>query len=79
MATYEVQIMCNKCGETHPLGIHCELDDGPVDEASIGDTYAGKPIPENLATISNNKTRCPNTGKMTMQEDHSLIFLVAIK
>ena len=62
----------------HPLGIAIELDDGPPDKASIGDTYAGRELPSEIAELKGNMTRCPTTGKMTSQEDNNQNFLVLI-
>jgi hypothetical protein len=78
MAKYSVYFFCNECGEVHPLGISIELDDGPADQASIGDTYAGKDLPPNIMTLSGNMTICPRTGKLTSQKDNHQVFLVPI-
>jgi hypothetical protein len=45
MAKYSVYFFCDECAQVHPLGIALELDDGPPDKASIGDTYAGRELP----------------------------------
>jgi hypothetical protein len=79
MAQYSVHFFCDECGEVHPLGVGVELDDGPADKASIGDTYAGKELPASVATLAGNMTNCPNTGKLTSQADNDQVFLVAVK
>jgi hypothetical protein len=76
MATYSVHFFCDECSEVHPLGISISLADGPVDRASIGDTYAGKEIDPMLVNMTNNSTICPNTRKMTSQKDNDQVFLV---
>jgi len=77
MANYSVHFFCNECSEVHPLGIAIRLDDGPVKAGSINDAYQGKELPPE-ATLSNNKTTCPITGKLTSQKDNKQVFLVPI-
>jgi len=76
MAQYSVHFFCDECGEVHPLGISIGLNDGPTQKDSIGNTYAGKELPPEIAIIEGNMTNCPNTGKMTSQKDNNQIFLV---
>ena len=78
MAQYSVHFFCDECGDVHPLGISIELGDGPATKESIGNTYAGKALPTQVATLTGNKTNCPNTGKLTSQKDNNQIFLVPI-
>ena len=79
MTQYSVHFFCDECSEVHPLGISIEMDDGPVEKESIGNLYAGKELPPQIATLINNKTTCPNTGRLTSQEDNNQVFLVAVK
>jgi len=76
---YAVHVLCNECGQVHPMSIAIGLYDGPVDKASIGDTYAGKDLPPELARLIGNEVSCPTTGKMTAQKDNNQVFLVAMK
>ena len=78
MAKYSVHFFCDECSQVHPLGIAIELNDGPPDKASIGDTYAGRALPTEVATLIGNKTVCPVTGKWTSQADNNQVFLVPI-
>jgi hypothetical protein len=78
MARYSVYFFCDECSQVHPLGITIELNDGPPDRASIGDTYAGRELPRQVATLIGNRTQCPNTGRMTSQENNNQVFLVPI-
>ena len=78
MAKYSVHFFCDECGQVHPLGVAITLNDGPADKASIGDTYAGRALPPEIAIFKGNMTQCPVTGKMTSQEDNNQIFLVPI-
>ena len=73
---YSVHIMCNECGETHPLHINVELDHGPVKRKSIGHHYRGGELPSNILKLRGNSTPCPTTGNDTSQEDNYLVFLV---
>ena len=78
MALYSVFFFCDECSQVHPLGITVKLDDGPPDRASIGDTYAGRELPPQVASLKGNMTPCPVTGRMTSQEDNNQVFLVPI-
>ena len=78
MAKYSVHFFCDECSQVHPMKITLELGDGPPVEESIGDTYAGKKLPPQVATLRNNKVTCPNTGRLTSQENNNQIFLVPI-
>ena len=78
MAKYSIHFFCNECSQVHPIGITLSLDDGPAKKESIADTYAGKELPPQVATLSNNEVTCPNTGKLTSQEDNNQVFLVPI-
>ena len=78
MANYTVHIFCDQCFGTHPMGIKIGLDDGPVDRGSIGDTYAGKPLPQEVANLINNYTTCPRTGKLIQQRKNHQVFIVAV-
>ena len=78
MAKYSVYVFCNECSDVHPTGIVISLDDGPVDKSSIGDTYAGKELPPQIATLTNNTFTCPNTNKPFSQSDNDQVFLVPI-
>ena len=76
MARYEVFVFCDDCSAVHSMGISVELNDGPVDRASIGDTYNGKEVPPELLTLHNNSVTCPQTGRLFYQEDNYQVFLV---
>ena len=78
MAKYSVFFFCDECTQVHPMGIAVELDNGPPDKASIGDTYAGRELPSQIAELKGNVIRCPTTGKITSQENINQIFLVLI-
>ncbi|MBU1207067.1 MAG: hypothetical protein KKH04_09090 [Proteobacteria bacterium] len=78
IAKYSVYFFCDECCQAHPLGITIELNDGPPDQASIRDTYTGRELPPQVATLIGNMTQCPNTRKMTSQEDNNQVFLVSI-
>lgn len=78
MAKYSVYFFCDECSQVHPLGILIELNDGPAKRESIGDTYAGKALPPQVATLSGNMTVCPVTKKLTSQKDNNQVFLVPV-
>ena len=78
MAMYSVYAFCDECGKVHPTGIAIGLDDGPPAKESIGNTYAGKELPESIATLTDNKFMCPEEHKLTFQKDNNQVFLVPV-
>lgn len=78
MAKYAIYVFCNECAEPHPMGISIDLKNGPPKKESIGNLYAGEPLPPNIANLMKNKTTCPKTGKSFVQEDNNQVFLVPI-
>ena len=78
MGTYRVYVFCDECFETHPMSLRISLDDGPTDKQSIGDLYAGRELPPQVATLIDNQTVCPTTGKMILQRDNHQVFLVPV-
>ena len=78
MTKYEVYVFCNECSDVHRMGIKIELKDGPTEKTSIGDLYSGKELPQDIVKLSNNKTQCPNTGKMFVQKNNNQVFLVPV-
>ena len=78
MASYEVHLFCDECGETHPFPTAISLEDGPADKASIGDTYEGKALPPEITELLSNPIYCPATARRTFQADKDQVFLVPI-
>jgi predicted RNA-binding Zn-ribbon protein involved in translation (DUF1610 family) len=71
MAQYSVHVFCDECGETHTMRVDVSLDDGPAEKASLGDTYQGRDLPQNIVNMINNSIQCPKTGKMVLQRDNN--------
>lgn len=78
MAKYSVHFFCDECSETHPMRIAIHLDDGPAEKDSIGNVYAGRELPPEVANLVGNKMTCPNTGKPTSQANNNQVFLVPV-
>lgn len=78
MTKYAVHFFCDECSQVHPLGIAINLNDGPASKTSLSDTYDGKELPPQIATLINNSTMCPVTKKMTSQKNNNQVFLVPV-
>jgi hypothetical protein len=78
MPQYNLYVVCNECGEMHPMRIGIYLDDGPLDKQTISDTFQGKPPPPQVLAVKGHKTLCLKTGKMFAAENNDQIFLVPI-
>ena len=79
MAQYAIHYFCTECSQVHPCGIKFEAENGPVDKASIGDLYAGQPIPSLIISMKNNYFQCPVTGQRVRQQNNDQIFAVAVR
>ena len=78
MAKYRVVFFCDECSGVHPVGVAIRLQDGPAHKESIGDFYAGRKLPPEVATLVNNQVTCPKTGRMTSQRDNNQVFIVPV-
>lgn len=78
MASYDVHVFCDECSGVHPMGVRIQLNDGPADKQSVGDTYRGKSVPTTVANFIHNYVTCQKTGKLFVQQDNNQIFLVPV-
>jgi hypothetical protein len=78
MAEYDVLVLCNACGDLHPMGSCVSLQDGPSSKQSITDVYAGEDLPSNLAELKDKRIYCPKTGRQYSQKDNKKVFLVPV-
>jgi hypothetical protein len=78
MTRYAIYIFCNECSDEHPMGVTVDLSDGPPSRESIGNTYAGKELPPEVAALIINMVTCPQTQRLTSQQDHDQVFLVPV-
>ncbi len=78
MPIYQVQFICEWCGETHPMLGVFNLDDGPAVKASVCDAYRGRDLPPAIEKLNRRKITCPTTGRETRQANDNEIFLVRI-
>lgn len=76
MPKYDIFVFCDECADVHRMPITVVLDDGPIEKKSVGDTYAGRALPPDVATLTNNRVQCSKTGQMFTQKDNHQIFLV---
>jgi hypothetical protein len=63
MAEYDIFVVCNACGDFHPMGICVSLEDGPAAKQSIADVYTGKELPPSLAALKDKRVYCPKNWK----------------
>jgi hypothetical protein len=78
MARYAVYIFCNECSDVHPMGVTVDLNDGPPSRESVGNAYAGKEVPPEVAALITNMVTCPQTQRLTSQQDNNQVFLVPV-
>ncbi len=78
MFKYSVHMFCDECGTPHPMHIGVELAEELSPGQNIADIYDGREMPAQLATLRNNQTVCPRTGRVILQRENRHIFLVRI-
>jgi hypothetical protein len=78
MARYAIYIFCHECSDEHPMGVTVDLSDGPPSRESLSKTYAGKELPPEVAALITNMVTCPQTQRLTSQQDHDQVFLVPV-
>ncbi len=76
MSLYGVYVMCDSCGGIHPMGIRLRLEDGPVDRASVSDSYPEDALPPQVATLLTSDVRCPETARVFRPQNTAQVFLV---
>ena len=54
MADYDISFYCEKCRQTHPLGVEIRIKNGPLVKQSVGAFLAGKPVPPEIADLIGN-------------------------
>lgn len=76
MAIYNVCAVCNACGDLHTTGITVSLNGGPTSKQSIGEAFANKDPPLNIAELKEKRVHCPKIGRHYAQRDDRKIFLI---
>ncbi len=69
MPIYEVYVHCDQCGQPHPVNLKLTLDDPNLNQANVGELYAGKVPPSGIAFMQTNKYRCPHTKQLFPADD----------
>jgi hypothetical protein len=78
MADYDISFYCDKCRQSHPLGVEIPITNGPPVKQSVGAFLAGKPVPPEIAELIDSQVLCPKTGEMFTRKDLLKIFLVPL-
>lgn len=76
MAMYNVCAVCIACGDLHTIGITVSLNGGPTSKQSIGEAFANKDPPANIAELKEIRVHCPKIGRHYAQKDDRKIFLI---
>jgi hypothetical protein len=51
MADYDINLYCEECKQTHPVGVKIPIKDGPTIKMSVGAFYAVKQLPPKIADL----------------------------
>jgi hypothetical protein len=78
MADYDIGFYCEKCRQTHPLGVEIRIKGGPSAKQSVEAFFADRQVPPDLADFVGSQVLCPKTGKMFTRKDLHQIFLVPL-
>jgi len=54
------------------------LDDGPIEKATVADTYKDKPLPLKLVKLLKSDILCPELAKSVTLADRDKVYLVPV-
>jgi hypothetical protein len=75
MPKYSIQVFCDDCGDFHPMRSNFPMARSA--EQRLETFIKGETSPPQVATLINNKTICPKTGRWILQRNNLRVFLVA--
>ncbi|MBP6002846.1 MAG: hypothetical protein KA746_05380 [Pyrinomonadaceae bacterium] len=77
MTKYDVHVICDQCGQPHPVNVSLDLDDETLNKTPLADHFAGRTLPAAIAFMQTNKYRCPHTKQLFPASDISKAILFA--
>lgn len=69
MPIYDVYVHCDQCSQHHSVNLKLTLEDGGLNQANVGELYAGKIPPSGVSYMQTNKYRCPHTKQLFPADD----------
>jgi hypothetical protein len=78
MPTYDVSVHCKDCGHDHPVRLSIYVKDGPDHRQSIAESFHGRSLPPQVATIRWLNALCYKTGRKFRLENEDETFLVPL-
>ena len=78
MAQYRVLVFFPDCVRTHPVRATFLLDDGPIEKATVANTYKDKPLPLKLVKLLKSDILCPELAKSVTLADQDKVYLVPL-
>ena len=76
MATYRLYTKCEYCDQRHPLPFGFSMDRLMQEEGCLIDIFKKQKPPKAIISIINNRSTCPNTGKVVHKSDPNRIYIV---
>lgn len=76
MPTYDISVHCKGCGRDHPVLLSIYVKDGPDHKQSIAESFHGRSLPPQVATIRWLNALCYKTGRKFRLENEDETFLV---
>lgn len=79
MPKYDVYIICDQCGQPHPVNVKLDLADDGLDKTHVANHFAGGPLPSQIAFMLTNKYRCPHTKQLfsAANIDNAILYAAA--
>ena len=75
MTEYDLHIVCDACGQSHPSGMSLWQDDPRLDKKTVAAIYAGRDLPSEVTLVKGNRFVCPGTNRFCTQIDDERCFL----
>jgi hypothetical protein len=76
MPKYDVYVVCDQCGQPHPVNVKINLDDAGLDRTLLSEHFGDRPLPAEIVYMLTNKYRCPHTKKLFPADniDRAILF-----
>lgn len=69
MTKYDVYVICNQCGQPHPVNVSLNLEDPDLNKTMLADHFAGLTLPAAIVFMQTNNYRCPHTKQLFPASD----------
>jgi hypothetical protein len=69
MPKYDIYVVCDQCGQPHPVNVKIQLEDEGLDRTLHSEHFGDRPLPAEIIYMQTNKYRCPYTKQLFSADD----------